>query len=103
MFPICIFTLGQHRDTVGHFIFRTFQAVRNAAQGYCREPSRIAGAMIKREGKAMPKTAREPNLKPAKKPPPAVPPKSTFEGVQHTFKVSEAPAPTIRRLARLVT
>ena len=37
----------------------------------------------------MPKTAREPTLKP----PPAVPPKSTFEGVQHTFKVREAPAP----------
>lgn len=37
----------------------------------------------------MPKTAREPALKP----PPAAPPKSTFEGVQHTFKVREAPAP----------
>jgi len=37
----------------------------------------------------MPKTAREPALKP----PPAAPPKSTFEGVQHTFKVSEAPPP----------
>ena len=37
----------------------------------------------------MPKTAREPALKP----PPAVPPKSTFEGVQNTFKASEAPAP----------
>ena len=37
----------------------------------------------------MPKTAREP----VPKPPPAVPPKSTFEGVQHTFKASEAPAP----------
>ena len=41
----------------------------------------------------MPKTAREPALKPARKPHPTVPPKSTFEGVQHTFKVSEAPAP----------
>ena len=41
----------------------------------------------------MPKTAREPALKPAKKPPPAVPPKSTFEGVQHTFKASKTPAP----------
>lgn len=51
----------------------------------------------------MPKTAREPALKPTKKTPPAVPPKSTFEGVQHTFKVSEAPAPTIRQPARLAT
>ena len=41
----------------------------------------------------MPKTAREPALKPAKKSPPAVPLKSTFEGVQHTFKASKAPAP----------
>lgn len=41
----------------------------------------------------MPKTAREPTLKPAKKSPPAVPLKSTFEGVQHTFKVGEAPPP----------
>ena len=41
----------------------------------------------------MPKTAREPALKPARKPPPAAPPKSTFEGVQHTFKVSETPPP----------
>jgi len=37
----------------------------------------------------MAKTAREPTLKL----PLSVPPKSTFEGVQHTFKVSEAPAP----------
>ncbi len=37
----------------------------------------------------MPKTAREPALKS----PPAVPPKSTFEGVQHTVKAREAPAP----------
>ena len=37
----------------------------------------------------MPKTAREPALKA----PPAVPPKSTFEGVQHTFKASEGPPP----------
>ncbi len=41
----------------------------------------------------MPKTAREPTLKPAKKSPLAVPLKSTFEGVQHTFKVGEAPPP----------
>ena len=41
----------------------------------------------------MPKTAREPALKPAKKSPPAVPLKSTFEGVQHTFKVGKAPPP----------
>ncbi len=41
----------------------------------------------------MPKTAREPALRRAKKPPPAVPLKSTFEGVQHTFKASEAPTP----------
>ena len=41
----------------------------------------------------MPKTAPDPTLKPAKKSPPAVPLKSTFEGVQHTFKVGEAPPP----------
>ena len=41
----------------------------------------------------MPKTAREPAQKPVQKPPPAVPPKSTFEGVQHTFKASKTPAP----------
>lgn len=41
----------------------------------------------------MPKTAREPALKPVQKSPPAVPPKSTFEGVQHTFKASKATAP----------
>ena len=43
--------------------------------------------------KTMPKTAREPALKPTLKPPPAIPPKSTFEGVQHTFKVTKAPPP----------
>jgi len=31
MFPICIFTPGQHWDTVGHFIFRTYQGKRMAA------------------------------------------------------------------------
>ena len=41
----------------------------------------------------MPKTAREPALKPVQKSPPAVPLKSTFEGVQHTFKASKATAP----------
>lgn len=37
----------------------------------------------------MAKTAREPVLKLSR----TVPPKSTFEGVQHTFKASEVPAP----------
>ena len=37
----------------------------------------------------MAKTVRAPVLKT----PPPVPPKSAFEGVQHAFKVSEAPAP----------
>jgi hypothetical protein len=41
----------------------------------------------------MPKTARESALKPARKPPPAALPKSTFEGVQHTFKMGDAPPP----------
>lgn len=41
----------------------------------------------------MPKTAREPALKPTLKPSQTAPPKSTFEGVQHTFKVSKAPPP----------
>ena len=63
--------------------------MRFAAQGYCRDPSRPAEIEQNLEAETMPKTAREPALKA----PPAAPPKSTFDGVQHTFKVREAPAP----------